>query len=349
MAGPIDNKLLRELARDREWRQRARGSGGDAVGDAGARAATGGVIDLTGDDDEDDDGVVVLGQTPAAATRSAPYSLSAAQLAELNGRRRRGDDGEAGPSKRPRAAAAAPQAPADVSGFNTFRTAGAGGVTLRDVMVVPGVTWDEVVMTNYMIDSEWMATSSLGADSASFYRSVGKLLLITDGRASPPPDQLCAPFRRAGTERVEAFNPPRPIEYGVHHSKMIILASLRQGVRVVVTTANFIRKDIESMLQGVYVQDFPPKPSRGAGGADDAGEDQFGRALGKYFEEMGAGLQRLSVKPRELLDRFDFSRAAVRLIASVPGEHRSDMNIWGHMVRARRAPSAGGATLAQPL
>ena len=57
---------------------------------------------------------------------------------------------------------------------------------------------------------------------------------------------------------------------------------------------------------------------------------QFGRVLDRYFKAMGR-CPESAIDPCRLLNRFDLGRAAARIIASVPGYHRADLNIWGHM------------------
>ena len=143
-------------------------------------------------------------------------------------------------------------------GFHTFKIVNdsSGGaavredeVTLRDLMVVDGVIWDEVVLENFMIDPWWLVSTSLGPDSARFYKeSVRKLLLIAD-KSNKGSVDLCGPFRSIGMKRVDAMYPPLPLSYGVHHTKLMLLASFEHGLRVVITTANFIRGDGEGLLQ----------------------------------------------------------------------------------------------------
>lgn len=258
MAGH-DNTLLRELARARE----ERGSGKERLVEANfkcetdtmttnAAVAAREVIDLTSDggmdggEGEEEEEVVHL--------RSLSWGQAAPTRRRGEQPDRTGLDDDTLLKRRRNAVAAGPRP----QGFHTFKIINdsSGGaavredeVTLRDLMVVDGVIWDEVVLENFMIDPWWLVSTSLGPDSARFYKeSVRKLLLIAD-KSNKGPVDLCGPFRSIGMKRVDAMYPPLPLSYGVHHTKLMLLASFEHGLRVVITTANFIRGDVEGLLQ----------------------------------------------------------------------------------------------------
>lgn len=73
-------------------------------------------------------------------------------------------------------------------------------------------------------------------------------------------------------EKVVVLEPPLPFPYGTHHTKMALCVN-DAGLRVVITTANFIYSDWESKTQGVYMQDFPRRREAG-----DRGSSSRGRA-----------------------------------------------------------------------
>jgi hypothetical protein len=104
--------------------------------------------------------------------------------------------------------------------------------------------------------------------------------------------------------------------FGTHHCKYAVLF-YAQGVRVVITTANFIEKDLEHMTQGVYVQDFPLHSTSSLVSSTSFGDDlrsflchlKVHEVHGKKFVD--------SVVAR--LNLYDFSNAHVCLVASIPG------------------------------
>ena len=51
---------------------------------------------------------------------------------------------------------------------------------------------------------------------------------------------------------------PYVFKYGCHHSKFMIV-EYPMGLRVIITTANFIPCDCTEMSQGIFWQDFPLK------------------------------------------------------------------------------------------
>eukprot|EP00493_Phyllostaurus_siculus_P025025 UN25369 len=67
--------------------------------------------------------------------------------------------------------------------------------------------------------------------------------------------------------------------YGLHHSKLIILY-YEEGVRIVISTANFIEADFENKTNAFWMQDFPKKTSRSKPMTD------FEETLIHYLEKM---------------------------------------------------------------
>lgn len=124
--------------------------------------------------------------------------------------------------------------------------------------------------------------------------------------------------------------------FGTHHSKMALLV-YQTGLRVVITTANFISDDFTYRTQGSYVQDFPFKsathwPSSSSTRSDPTSITQFQRDLSEYLERVsisGRAQQRLQ-RFIERLSLFDLSAAEVVLVASIPGRHVGNQrHKWG--------------------
>ena len=111
--------------------------------------------------------------------------------------------------------------------------------------------------------------------------------------------------------------PKLPLEYGVHHGKMMILY-YKHKVRVIITTANLIHVDYEKKTQGLWYQDFPKKA------VNKQTKDQFSTTLIDYVSTLGVDTSKLH--------HYDFSSANVILLTSVPGYHRgATVNKYGHM------------------
>ncbi|CAI8048387.1 Tyrosyl-DNA phosphodiesterase 1 [Geodia barretti] len=121
--------------------------------------------------------------------------------------------------------------------------------------------------------------------------------------------------------------------FGTHHSKMMLLA-YREGLRVVIHTANLIPKDWDQKTQGVWVSPlFPAKssvtPSKSETVVNGGKETGFKQDLLEYLKAYGGrGLEEW----KQRISDHDLSAARVRLIASVPGAHTGgEMNKWGHL------------------
>ena len=115
-------------------------------------------------------------------------------------------------------------------------------------------------------------------------------------------------------------SPPLPLQWGTHHSKLIVLI-YPDCLRLCVRTFNDIFPDVHQKCNAMYVQDFPLGATEGDFGLD------FEEQLCSYFERCGGF-------DASQLRRFNFSAAAGALVASVPGYHRAD-EAWGQL-RLRR-------------
>lgn len=91
-----------------------------------------------------------------------------------------------------------------------------------------------------------------------------------------------------------------------------------RGLRLVITTANFIRTDWEDKTQGVWVMDFPCKMEYSI-------LNDFERDLIEYVKALGL--------EESLVDEYDFSKVNVDLITSIPGYYKTKASVhkYGHM------------------
>ena len=140
-----------------------------------------------------------------------------------------------------------------------------------------------------------------------------------------------------GLSNVRCWSAKLPVPYSCHHTKLILL-TYDAGIRVVVFTANLLACDVYYKNQGIFVQDFPPKPSAPASTPADEGEERdrgegwlrndFERTLCEYF----AQYRSCGLDVGELLRRFDYTAAKVVLLPSAPGTWQArEMSRWGHM------------------
>ncbi|KDO75548.1 hypothetical protein CISIN_1g006675mg [Citrus sinensis] len=127
--------------------------------------------------------------------------------------------------------------------------------------------------------------------------------------------------------------PPLPISFGTHHSKAMLLIYPR-GVRIIVHTANLIHVDWNNKSQGLWMQDFPLKDQNNLSEECGFENDLIDYLSTLKWPEFSANLPahgNFKINP-SFFKKFNFSSAAVRLIASVPGYHTgSSLKKWGHM------------------
>ncbi|XP_076054925.1 tyrosyl-DNA phosphodiesterase 1-like [Oratosquilla oratoria] len=125
-----------------------------------------------------------------------------------------------------------------------------------------------------------------------------------------------------------------PIQYGTHHTKMMIFL-YTSGIRVVIHTANLVEDDWYEKTQGYWVSPvFPPLGNGKSSLLEGESPTQFKQSLVNYLLAY-----KVSALGRwaNIVKGYDFSSCNVMLIASVPGYHTGEtMHKWGHM-KARRA------------
>ncbi|KAJ4976556.1 hypothetical protein NE237_001662 [Protea cynaroides] len=127
--------------------------------------------------------------------------------------------------------------------------------------------------------------------------------------------------------------PSLPISFGTHHSKAMLLVYPR-GVRIIVHSANLINVDWNNKSQGLWMQDFPWKDQKNVNKGHKFENDLIDYLSVLKWPEFSVNLPDIGnvIINSSFFKKFDYSNAAVRLIASVPGYHRgSDLKKWGHM------------------
>ncbi|VFQ88592.1 unnamed protein product [Cuscuta campestris] len=178
------------------------------------------------------------------------------------------------------------------------------------------------ILSNYMVDIDWLLSV------CPTLKKIPQVLVI-HGEG----DSTVEHMKRSNLSNWILHKPALPISYGTHHSKAMILV-YPKGVRIVVHTANLIYVDWNNKSQGLWMQDFPWKDQNSSNT-----ECGFERDLIDYLSvlkwpEFNAnipGLGNFNINS-SFFKNFDYTRAGVRLIASVPGYHSGpNLKRWGHM------------------
>jgi tyrosyl-DNA phosphodiesterase-1 len=217
------------------------------------------------------------------------------------------------------------------------------------------------LVSNMMLDGPFLFTAF-----PALLRAKRLVVLQSDGAVA----ETRAAARELGadackpppTTNMDTPAPPLPMQYGSHHSKFFLLFYER-GMRVVVTSANFIEPDVNRKTQSVWWQDFPRRWPQtdaqkeaarggkhlgarvfGLEGAEPLpaprGDDEGGweRLLRQYLFAALSPHPPLREEVALLLHEHDFSSARAHLIASIPGTHQGigAMRRWG-LVRVRDA------------
>ncbi|KAL4628509.1 hypothetical protein ACB092_05G244300 [Castanea dentata] len=189
-----------------------------------------------------------------------------------------------------------------------------GDVIQGDVLVA--------ILSNYMVDIDWLLPAC-----PTLAKTPHVLVLHGEG------DGTLDHMKRKKPANWILHKPPLPISFGTHHSKAMLLV-YPQGVRIIVHTANLIYVDWNNKSQGLWTQDFPWKdqnsPSKRCGFENDL-IDYLSALKWPEFSVKLPALGNFNINPA-FFKKFDYSDAAVRLIASVPGYHTgTNLKKWGHM------------------
>lgn len=247
----------------------------------------------------------------------------------------------------------------------------------------PKECWQYVLLSSYLTDLKWLLTSvpelsavtgkvvilsgdrgtaTLRRSESGAYlptsaalnrvnpflaalRNVAQLPRRTAGAASstssaPAP----VPVQTLTRDRFAALEPPLPIAFGTHHTKMAVCVNAC-GVRVCVFTGNLLEQDWCWKTQGIYLQDFPwadnvTPLSASSSSAHSSDEPRQANAKARDFEWQlrhywthcgldmstpftwdAANTQPLGIFNTDFLSHVDFARAKVWLVSSVPGTY----------------------------
>ncbi|XP_078157113.1 tyrosyl-DNA phosphodiesterase-like protein isoform X4 [Carex rostrata] len=198
-------------------------------------------------------------------------------------------------------------------------------VTIRDVIQGDVLV---AILSNYMVDIDWLLSACPNLKKIPH-------VLVAHGESGASFDHLPVSHFKNKLGNWVFHKPPLPISYGTHHSKAMFLI-YPTGIRIIVHTANLIHVDWNNKTQGLWMQDFPWKDASALTGNN---RSPFENDLVDYLATLKIPELRVSLPSignvsinAAFFRKFDYSRAKVRLIASVPGYHNgSSLTKWGHM------------------
>ncbi|KAL9456276.1 hypothetical protein AB3S75_005491 [Citrus x aurantiifolia] len=192
-------------------------------------------------------------------------------------------------------------------------------VSIRDVIQGDIIV---AILSNYMVDIDWLLPA------CPVLAKIPHVLVIHGEN-----DGTLEHMKRNKPANWILHKPPLPISFGTHHSKAMLLIYPR-GVRIIVHTANLIHVDWNNKSQGLWMQDFPLKDQNNLSEECGFENDLIDYLSTLKWPEFSANLPahgNFKINP-SFFKKFDFSSAAVRLIASAPGYHTgSNLKKWGHM------------------
>ena len=197
-----------------------------------------------------------------------------------------------------------------IADFNEYPRA----VSLRHVLSNSFGDLDGLIVFSYMVDVDWVL------EQLTHSKRVIPILFVV---------QFDIEYLKTLKKQFFAFPnikflcPNLPIPFGTHHTKMLLLF-YTDGMRVVITTANFYPVDWGKKTQGVWISPhFPLRDSK----IDSI--TNFQQDLVDYLRTYQAKTFDFAIGK---ILKHEMSNVTVRLIASVPGYHKGDsMYKWGHL------------------
>ncbi|XP_042517578.1 tyrosyl-DNA phosphodiesterase 1 isoform X2 [Macadamia integrifolia] len=197
--------------------------------------------------------------------------------------------------------------------------ANTSSVSIRDVIQGNVLV---AILSNYMVDIDWLISACPAIKKIPH-------VLVIHGEGDGTLDHL----KKVKPANWILHKPPLPISYGTHHSKAMLLVYPR-GVRIIVHTANLIHVDWNNKSQGLWMQDFPWKDQKDLKKGHEFENDVIDYLSVLKWPEFSVNLPDIGnvTINSSFFKKFNYSSAAVRLIASVPGYHTGpNLKKWGHM------------------
>jgi tyrosyl-DNA phosphodiesterase-1 len=167
------------------------------------------------------------------------------------------------------------------------------------------------ILSNYMVDLSFIFSE------CGRFLCPGVITLILHGSKSSE-EALKSQLENMGLPNVFISLVEVSEAFGTHHCKYALLF-YESGVRVVITTANYLDHDFYDMTQGVYVQDFPLLLDKSHTKLD---EKNFKKDLLSFLHQAKIKepfCRQLFRDQFQRFDSYDFSLAEVEIVASVPG------------------------------
>ncbi|KAG1677202.1 hypothetical protein FOA52_013400 [Chlamydomonas sp. UWO 241] len=344
---------------------RASNAGAAAASAGGAQGETAAAVGTSAADcrggagskqqEEEEDGFEII-EPPTGASNAAAVSGRAAKRArrsEAPGGDRgastsAGADGGGGGSSSSSSDSVPPMWTAPfsllrVDGLSDQHNSGCLGASLEDLVQGPITT---AIVSNFMIDMEWLLKTAPALASV-------KQMLVLHGTDWAEAKMTRACLQADTSAHTVLYKPHLPLNYGTHHSKFLLLEYGPNGVypgglRVIITTANFVPRDCRNKCQGLWWQDFPRASSSSSNGVGSGGSaalppcaaGDFGEYLTSYLafalRQLRPENSAWKATAVRLCRDHDFSAAHDHLVASAPGIHKGNaIQRWGHMrVRA---------------
>nr|XP_039264827.1 tyrosyl-DNA phosphodiesterase 1-like [Styela clava] len=177
----------------------------------------------------------------------------------------------------------------------------------------------ETVQFNYCIDVKWFL-QQLPTEK----RNIPILFVHgKDGADYSEVDRV--EYKNIKTCRVDL--PP----FGTHHTKMMFL-KYKEGIRIVIHTANLVERDWFQKTQGIWVS--PLFIECQSSSKIEKSTFSFKHDMLEYLKEYKKHPD--LTKWIDLINSHDLSTANVILIGSVPGRHKDSMfRKWGHLKLAK--------------
>ena len=188
-------------------------------------------------------------------------------------------------------------------------------VSLKHILSSDFGDLNALILFSYMVDMDWILEQL-----PRLKRSIPILMVVQFDSLSQLQDIR---IRFSRFPNIKFLRPHLPIPFGTHHSKMLLLF-YADGMRVVVTTANFIPVDWAMKTQGVWISPYFPLLE-----SKIETSSNFQNDLVEYLQAYQDRMFEFSI---EKILKHEMTNVSIRLVASVPGYHKGEHKYkWGHM------------------